>query len=86
MAELLLHQFGPAVLKAVRKVEKAQGGGAHVSSSSSSSSSSVQPGGAAMPSDAALVDELMTSFGRLMVQHIFMGKQRLGQWIGSEVV
>jgi hypothetical protein len=81
MAELLLHQFGPAVLKAVRKVEKAQGGAAHASSSSSSR---MVTGGAPTPSDAALADELMTSFGRLVVEHITMGKPRPGPLITFE--
>jgi hypothetical protein len=68
-----LAELGPAVLKAVKKVEKPMGGG-QASSSSSSSSSSAQPGRAGDRDTEHLADAVMRSFGDLIVQYNFYGE------------
>jgi hypothetical protein len=73
LTEPLLCQMGPAVLRAVRKVEKLPSSG-HASSSrggtSRSSSSGLQPGRVQDAEAVQLADSVMSSFGSLVQQYV----------------
>jgi hypothetical protein len=71
LTEPILNQLGPAVLKAVRRVEKPQG-----SRQASSSSRSVQASGLTGDlSPEQLADAAMNDLGRLVIQYISHGEQ-----------
>jgi hypothetical protein len=86
LAEPMLNQLGPAVLRAVKRVEKAQSSGQV--SSSSSSSRSVQLSGLTgeVNAEQQLEDAVMSDFGGLELKYSMHGEARACEWRLSSAV
>jgi hypothetical protein len=76
LTEVLLCRLGPAVLRAVRKLEKPPSCG-KPGSSSSSGGSGLQPGTGREEDAAQLAEAAMSTFGSLVIQYLTFGKLRV---------